>query len=56
MNWREYERHLLQDLKDAKHNLDYTKEQYQQAIIYYQKLLKAKRGFDREIEKILGGK
>jgi hypothetical protein len=56
MNWREYERHLLQELKDAQHNMEYHKEKYQEALRYYHNIVRQKKGFDQEIEKLMGGK
>jgi hypothetical protein len=51
VNWREYEQHLQQQVKDAEENMSYLKKKYGKSIIEYHRLCLQQKKFEREMEK-----
>lgn len=53
MNWNEYEKMMLNQIADAKHNLEQTEKEYKQAKSKLDSLLLQYHSFSEEIAKRL---
>jgi hypothetical protein len=54
MNWNEYEKMLLQQIADAKHNMEHSEKEYKQNKAKYDALILQHQSFKLAINKMLG--